>query len=83
MDNNIITFPKQKLIQLADVKGRCVRLPYHSRQGNPTNSYQSYTVKHDTVIYPQENMCIQIPPSMQCNAVNVTLEKNFYSAIRS
>ena len=77
MDNNIITRAKQKLIQLADVYGRSVRLPYQFRRGSPLSTYQAYTVMNDTVIYPQENLLVQVPPSMQCNAVNITLRKEF------
>ena len=35
MDNDIITLPKQKLIQLRNIHGNIVRLPYRSRMGPP------------------------------------------------
>ena len=54
LDNNIVTFPKQKLIQIADIQGNYVHLPYHSHRGEPLLPYQPHTVKQNVVLYPQE-----------------------------
>ena len=40
MDNNIITLPKQKLIQLKNIYGKNVQLPYRSHNGTPKQHYQ-------------------------------------------
>ena len=75
MDNHIRTLPKQKLIQLVDVSGKWVQLPYRSHRGTPAQKYQAYAVKTDTILYPAESMQIPIQPSMQCSAVSVTMRK--------
>ena len=40
-------------------------------------NYQSFQVKSSTTLYPTEEIDIQIPPSMQCNTVNVTMRRDF------
>ena len=77
VDNDIITFPKQRLIQLTDVSGRKIKIPYHSHTGKPSLNHHPYSVKRTTIIYPQEIFHIPIPPSMQCNAINVTMRRGF------
>ena len=77
MDNGIVTFPKQKLIQLETENGNIIKLPYHSHNNKPSKEYQAYSVKKPTILYPGENLSIPIPPSMQCNAVNVTMRREF------
>ena len=77
MDNNIVTFSTQKLIQLQAVNGRVVKLPYRSRRGAPTNDYQAFRIKTSTTLYPGQQLDIPVPPSMQCNAVNVTMRRDF------
>ena len=76
-DNNIITYPRQKLIQLTDNHGRVVKLPYHSRRGAPGQHYKAYQVKTNTTLYPNQHLKIPVPPSMQCSNVNVTLRRDF------
>ena len=76
-DNNIVTFPRQKLIQLLDVNNCIVKLPYKSRRGSPGLNYQSFQVKCHTTLYPEEEIDIPIPPSMQCKKVNVTMRRDF------
>ena len=73
MDNNIVTFPKQKLIQLTSKEGRSIRLPYHSHCGTPLKDYQAYSVKEDVKLYPLKTFNIQIPAAMQCDAVVMSL----------
>ena len=77
MDNNIVTFPKQKLIQLVDIYGRNIKLPYHSLVGPPVMEYQPFSVKQNIVLYPGETLHIPVPPSMQCNAVSATLRRDY------
>ena len=77
MDNNIITFPRQKIIQLTDVHGGVVKLPYHSRRGAPLQQYQAHQVKNRTTLYPGQELDIPVPPSMQCRAINVTMRRDF------
>ena len=77
MDNDIRTLPKQKLIQLVDVSGKWVQLPYRSHRGTPAQKYQAYAVKTDTILYPADSMQIPIQPSMQCSAVSVTMRKPY------
>ena len=77
MDNGIVTYPKQKLIQLETERGSVIKLPYHSHLNHPTKEYQAHCVKHPTVIYPNEDLGIPIPPSMQCNAVSITMRRDF------
>lgn len=77
MDNDIRTLPKQKLIQLKNILGQPVKVPYRSHKGTPLLKYQAYAVKADTVLYPGESMKIPVNPSMQCRAVNVTMRKPY------
>ena len=76
-DNNIITFPRQKLIQLTDIHSGVVKLPYHSRRGPPPQHYQAQQMKNRTTLYPGQQIEIPVPPSMQCNAVSVTMRRGF------
>ena len=76
-DNDIITYPRQKLIQLSDVNGQKVKLPYHSRRGAPGIHYQAFKVKANTTLLPNQELIIPIPPSMQCNKVSVTFRRDF------
>ena len=75
-DNNIVTFPREKLIQLQDVHHQVIKLPYHSRRGHPGLHYQSYRVKTPTTLYPGQELKILIPPSMQCKKINVTFRRD-------
>ena len=47
-DNDIVTYPRQKLIQLNDINDRVIKLPYHSRRGSPGQHYQAFQVKTNT-----------------------------------
>ena len=77
VDNDVITFPRQKLIQLTDIHGGVIKLPYHSRRGPPPQHYQAHQLKNRTTLYPGQEIDIPIPPSMQCNAVNITMRRDF------
>ena len=71
------TFSKQKLIQLTTKEGRSIKLPYHSHCGTPLKDYQAYSVTEDVTLYPLETLNIPIPAAMQCDAVVMSLRKNF------
>ena len=68
MDNEIVTFPSQKLIQLRTNSGRLIKLPYHSRSGKPLKSHQAFSLKQSEILYPNDVLKIPIPAYMQCNA---------------
>ena len=77
MDNDIVTFPREKLIKLININGEAVKIPYHSRKGQPAQNYKACQVKSQTTLYPGDQINIPIPPSMQCNKINVTLRRDF------
>ena len=56
MDNDIITIPRKKLIQLKNVHGKTIQLPYRSRQGSPLQQYQAFVVKQNTTLYPGDEL---------------------------
>ena len=77
MDNNIRTLPKEKLVVLETIYGGTVQLPYQSHCGPPKLNYQAFVVKHNTTLYPGEEIKIPIQPSMQCDAISITPRKNY------
>ena len=81
MDNDIITFPKQKLIQFKYIHGDSIKIPYHSRHGKPSLLHQAYSTNKITVVYPGEALRIPVVAAMQCNAVNVSLRREFSFAM--
>ena len=77
MDNGIITYPQEKLIQIVNLSGNIIKIPYRSHNIKPSKYHQAHSVKQSTVLYPQEEPNIPVPPSMQCNSVNITMRRGF------
>ena len=77
MDNDVMTIPKRKLIQLRTNNNRSIQLPYRAHAGRPLLDYVACSSKDKEILYPNDDLIVPIPSSMQCRAVGVTMRREF------
>ena len=59
-DNEIVTFPHQRLIEMWNSAGKRVKLPYFSKVKSPTSIFQCKAPSNET-IYPSAKLRIKLP----------------------
>ena len=76
MDNHIVTIPAKKVVQLQDVLGNKLSIPYNSNAGEPKKDFHPLVNKNQKTLYPGESIELPIHEGMRSSVLQVTTRRN-------